>query len=792
MFSQLLSQIREALAALASGDLQSASALVQAILSAEVPDDDPNAGEIAAIKDTASAAAEALAAGDSATAKKTLQSYGPQSEAFDEDRATARPLPHAMTSPTAPVPGQHSPKQTRHSADLSQPTEKGRLWEVTIIKAGRASNGDLYTPEVLQRSTHLFEGCRVYDNHLTNEEFFANPNRRVGDLLGWLSDVRWDQSSQSLRGMFHCAASWLRQLLWNLHSESSESGGFASAIIPGLSVDIFVTYDKPRTVEGRVLKPVLEIAKVNSVDMVHFPGAGGSVDRMVAAVPSESRAAEVSPRNAAVRSESRARADASPAEGPSPAAQSPADPAARRAASESPEFARGVSAADRRESEGTPSRLEELELRLYRHDLRAALAESELPQQARDFLYRQFTDSLSESGAFASAERITHAIADQRALINSLAPEARVTNAGAVRGVGPVSEVSDFARDFESLVGWGDRPYRGRFRRLSDWYVALTGDQKFHGTLDPERTTHANVTTITMANICADVLNKQMIALWEAAPRWWDPLVTYYDTPLYQEVKATRVEEIANLATVTEGNPYAEAVWGDTRETAEFMKKGNYIGITLESIMADDVEQIKLLPEVLSRSWLNTLGSLVSSRFTANGGTGPLMSDTNQLFDAVNHLNLGADALDYTSWCAAAATIMGQVLPGSGRKLGVPPAFLLVPTELYNTARAIEISELGPSMIPVPNEFNVWRNLFKTVLVPDWLDADNWAVMADPKRAPSIGLHFLQGQQTPELFTADSPTGGAMFTNDELRIKIRGWVACSVADYRPLFKANVP
>ncbi|NLF19021.1 MAG: hypothetical protein GX595_17465 [Lentisphaerae bacterium] len=771
MFSQLLSQIREALAALASGDLQAASALVQAILSAEVPEDDPNAGEIAAIKETASAAAEALAAGDSATAKKTLQSHQVQSESFEDDRPPTRPLPD--DAEPAPVPGQKSPKQTHHSADLSQPSEKGRLWEVTIIKAGRASNGDLYTPEVLRRSVHLFEGCRVYDNHLTNEEFFANPNRRVGDLLGWISGVHWDQSSQSLRGMFHCAASWLRHLLWNLHQESA-------TIIPGLSVDIFVTYDKPRTVEGRTLKPVLEIAKVNSVDMVHFPGAGGSVDRMVAAKQAEDAptAAKHAERKSAARQAEDAPAAAKHTEDPAPAAQHPAPGNSPDAAIRSESRARAPIA--------DSSRLQELELRLYRHDLRATLAESELPKQARDFLYREFSDHQ------VPPERIERAIADQRTLINSLAPEARVTNAGSVRGVGPVSEVSDFARDFESLVGWGERPYKGRFRRLSDWYVALTGDQKFRGTLDPERTTQANVTTLTMANICADALNKQMIALWEGAPRWWDPLVTYYDTPLYQEVKATRVEEIANLATVIEGNAYVEAVWGDTRETAEFLKKGNYIGITLESIMADDVEQMKLLPEVLSRSWLNTLGTLVSNVFTANGGTGPLMSDANQLFDAVNHINLGVDALDYTSWCAAAAAIMGQVLPGSGRKLGVPPAFLLVPTELYNTARAIEISELGPSMVPVPNEFNVWRNLFQTVLVPDWADANNWAAMADPKRAPSIGLHFLQGQQTPELFTADSPTGGAMFTNDELRIKIRGWVACSVADHRPLFKANVP
>jgi hypothetical protein len=44
---------------------------------------------------------------------------------------------------------------------------------------------------------------------------------------------------------------------------------------------------------------------------------------------------------------------------------------------------------------------------------------------------------------------------------------------------------------------------------------------------------------------------------------------------------------------------------------------------------------------------------------------------------------------------------------------------------------------------------------------------------------------------TPEIFIADSQTGGAMFTNDELRMKVRHWVSVFVADYRPLYKSNL-
>jgi hypothetical protein len=43
----------------------------------------------------------------------------------------------------------------------------------------------------------------------------------------------------------------------------------------------------------------------------------------------------------------------------------------------------------------------------------------------------------------------------------------------------------------------------------------------------------------------------------------------------------------------------------------------------------------------------------------------------------------------------------------------------------------------------------------------------------------------------PEIIIADSGANGALFTNDEIRMKVRHWVSVFVADYRPLYKANV-
>lgn len=44
----------------------------------------------------------------------------------------------------------------------------------------------------------------------------------------------------------------------------------------------------------------------------------------------------------------------------------------------------------------------------------------------------------------------------------------------------------------------------------------------------------------------------------------------------------------------------------------------------------------------------------------------------------------------------------------------------------------------------------------------------------------------------PEIFVAGDQYSPAMFTNDELRIKARHFLNVLVADFRPLYKANVP
>ena len=69
-------------------------------------------------------------------------------------------------------------------------------------------------------------------------------------------------------------------------------------------------------------------------------------------------------------------------------------------------------------------------------------------------------------------------------------------------------------------------------------------------------------------------------------------------------------------------------------------------------------------------------------------------------------------------------------------------------------------------------------------------DPNDWAAAADPRLAPGIIIAERFGVM-PEIIIADQKHNGALFTNDEIRMKARHWLAVFAADYRPLYKANV-
>lgn len=318
---------------------------------------------------------------------------------------------------------------------------------------------------------------------------------------------------------------------------------------------------------------------------------------------------------------------------------------------------------------------------------------------------------------------------------------------------------------------------------------------------------YESVTQSSMSSIVKNALNVMLAHSYSKREEWWSPIVTEEEVDTIDQATLVRTYGINSLDVVDAGDVYTELDWADDEETAVFVKKGNYIGVTLETLLNDKLQQIRTIPTRLANSWYNTLSDLVANVFLLNSGVGPTLSDTGALFNATalgsagGHANLLTTALSYTAYDAiytAMAKQTDQVL-GAGRRLNIAPRYILGPVDLRSTALQIRNSEKVPATGNDASADNIHQNSFDFIQVPQFTDNNNFAAVADKAMFPAIWLIFLRGRRVPELFASEQETAGAMFTNDELRWKIRlmTWRKSAsedcapVSDFRPLHKSNV-
>jgi len=703
----------------------------------------------------------------------------------------------------------------------------GREWEVVIIgargmedvvevegqRALRTKNGEFYLLKALENSVGIWEGVKVYDNHLTDEEFVARQGMRsvANEWMGTIVDPWWQAEPPQVRGKLKIVEEGLtRKLMAAMEQGPEVLRGI------GLSIDAFVTGREVKF-EGQSVPLFEEIVQAFSVDVVANPAAGGGFERVLASIQDEGGsemdeeqlrtlvqglvAEAIGDLSNQVREQIKEAVQEALDAQVEPEESEDDEPAEEEELESEEEVEEPAEDARAEEARTMLAEAKELAARLIESAqvqrceaaLETALAGSGLPEAFRDVLRARYVGRVFE------AEELEGEIKAQREALM------RVSESGRVRGLGEMLRPSgDDVAPQERLVhralatfGMRDEipeAYRSReaspaWRGLRDMYIDLTGDDEFYGRFYAERITESNVTTTTMSYTVANVLNKILVNEFFKKEQWWEPLVTNRDLDKFQDMRLVSLYGFSTLATVQEGGPYLELTWDDYEETASIAKKGNYVGVTLEMIMKDDLQTVRKIPEGLGAAAYNTVADLVSGVFTDNSGTGPDMTATSRKLWNGTDGNLLTSALSFANFDTAAQTLMGFTEPGSSRGLGLMPGYLLVPTELYTTGLQIRNSEQEPGT--GDNDVNPWYQQFDVVRVPTWTDADNWALMARPEQFEGIVLGWLFGKRQPEIFVADSELAGAMFTNDEMRIKMRFWTCLGVTDYRFGVKSNV-
>lgn len=654
---------------------------------------------------------------------------------------------------------------------LSESEHVKKVYSCRFVRAGsiKAAGGVDSDIEITQEALRfavergLFNERACFVDHAG---CFESPSLK--DLAGVTFNARWNELTQSIDGEIKLyeteAGSLVDAVLRELLDES-----LGSAPDVGLSIVFWPEWEKA---EGKGKKRINGIRHVESVDFVFQPAAGGRVLAKLSAI--SNRLTEIG--GVEVSEESKVK-----------------------------------------ELEGAPGE-ENVQLgvesvggwqeAIAEVGAAALISASGLPEASKERM---------KGKKYGTPEEVKAAISAEWDFLGKLNEDKVISIGGqAPRGVhismGRTS-LEQIEEAFEALI-MGTRPKYGiqPLTGIRELYNLLSGDYDLTGVFQPERVQFASVTSSTMSNLCANVLNKVIMAEFINYPQWWKPIVNEVDFTTLQAVRWITLGGVGELPTVAEGAAYTELTWDDKYETSSFVKKGGYLGITIEAIDKDDTGRIRSAPRALAQAAWLTMGKAISNIFTQSAGVGPTLIDTGALFNSTavttagGHANLGTTALSMTTWSAARLAMRKQVEEHSGERLGAltAPKYLLVPPDLEVTALQVLGSDRdytyalanapGPSPVNIHTEGSLDMMLKiarERVIVMDlWTDTNDWAAVADPKLYPTIGVGYRYGR-VPEIFSVASPTAGLMFSNDTMPIKVRFFFAAGPVDYRGLYKANV-
>lgn len=421
-----------------------------------------------------------------------------------------------------------------------------------------------------------------------------------------------------------------------------------------------------------------------------------------------------------------------------------------------------------------------------------------------DLLQSQREVLLSQT--FSNVEELQKAIDQQKKVLSDVRAGANIDMGGDAPRQPNITmgltSLDQYKAAFLALMN-GQRPQHG-VRPLSgirEAYMLATGDWELHGRFHDDRVSLAAVTTTTFSELVAEHINKIVVSNMQMLGKWWEAGVTTRNFSSLKDIHWVKVSGIGELPTVQQGQNYTELKWDTQEETAGFVKKGGYLGLTLEAIDADDTGWMQNAGPALARAAWLTLGKDIASIFTTNAN----MADGDPLFHA-NHGNTAALALTDANYRAVKIAMQKQTdyAPTGGQaqeRLGgiLAPRMIWSPIDLEDTALQILASvpvagttntgDENPDAVGDTRSARLAAARARLITVPFWTSATGWYAQADKMIWPSVGLGYRFGEQ-PELFSVQDPKAGLVFSNDVFPVKVRFFYATGAMDYKGLYRGN--
>lgn len=638
--------------------------------------------------------------------------------------------------------------------------ENSGKWLIRVIKAGISGNNNYYPDAALREAVPLFENARVYVKG--DKEHLAGEGKDFKNLTGRLTDPKFIEGQSIDTGEITATLEFIEA---DGAVSKKVAGAFSRGMsgLFGFSIDA-VAKAKKSTKNGVSVREATKITKVQSVDLIIEPGAGGQLIRMVEAAADDLETLTKTQSNPKEQDTMRVRMLEAIRKN-SPAAFALIDP--ETIGDDQLEAAyREAIAKDGNTNLATTEQIRMVECRA---SMRVAISTCTLPQVAKDKLLNEFT--MRES---FKDDDVKSAIEQERAYLGSFTESGKPVinfDDGVRVTEGRAEKITDMLDAFFDPAHKDHREV-GSFKEC---YVEITGDKRVTGemkNIDKSRMREAlgidvreSLDTSSFADALGSAITRRMQAEYAGMTdlQAWRKVATPTSVSDFRTQERIRIGGYGNLPIVGERDPYASlSSPTDDKATYVVAKRGGTEDFTMEMVKNDDVGAIRRIPTELAMAAGNTLFEFVFDFFRLN----PVGSDGVAIYHA-SHNNLFTVALSATEFAAHRVAMLKQTRAGSGKRTNVGPGLILVPFELqelaYNTF--VRNQNLDKTFVQTINP--------EVVPVPYWTDATDWVTVANPQRGPVLEIGFLDGKEEPELFVQDSPTSGSMFNNDTITYKIR-------------------
>lgn len=317
------------------------------------------------------------------------------------------------------------------------------------------------------------------------------------------------------------------------------------------------------------------------------------------------------------------------------------------------------------------------------------------------------------------------------------------------------------------------------------------------------------ITTSDFPVLLGGVLDRQVLALYEAAPSPWRAYVPINTLPDFRD--ATREKMQGNqdvLPLVAEKTEYPETPMAASRYVVNLAKRGRRFDISWESEINDVYNVFADLAERFANAATYTEAFLATGIYATAAGPNPALfgAPINDV-DGQDINNLGNLALTIQN-LEIAIDAMATQTDIEGRPLSLQAVHLVVPQLLRFTAlnilnsTSVQWVDEGLATLPMPmnnavSQVGIQLHVDPMLPVIDTSGDVNttWYLFADPQGSGRFGeVNFLRGHESPEIVMKASnkvtlggdlldPMGGD-FATDNILWRVRHCLGSSPLDPR--------